>query len=94
MKLGTKIVIAAVSAVALTVVVGVFAQRAVIRAEGVRANHDMMRAVIQQAEASWASMRELSQSGAFDEKKLLADAEKATNLQDTTFYRTIPVVSA
>jgi methyl-accepting chemotaxis protein len=94
MKLGTKILCAAMGAVALTTIVGLLVQRSAIESQGVDASKAEMRAVIMQAEAARMTMGELNAAKVYDEKKLLGEVASATDIRKTDFYRTIPVVSA
>jgi methyl-accepting chemotaxis protein len=93
-KLGTKILIAAVLSVTLTAVVAVLVQRSVIREQGIAMTHDSMRSAVIEAEVVRESFGRLNAHGMFDQAKLLAELEGGTPLRETDLYQTIPVVAA
>jgi methyl-accepting chemotaxis protein len=94
MTIGTKILFAALGAVALTVVVSLAVQRKVIRDQGIKMTHQTMRGAIIEAESVRSSISSLNESGAFDRPKLLAEALASADLRSTPLYKTIPVVAA
>ncbi len=94
MKLGTKIILAAIGAIALTLTATLLVQKHVIEQQGIRMTLDTMRAAIVEAENVRSSVSELGERGAFDREKLLAEYRKSGDLQGSTLYRTIPVVAA
>jgi methyl-accepting chemotaxis protein len=94
MNIGNKIMIAAIGAVALTTVAGLFVQRSIIRTQGLASAQAKMAAAIAQAESTRNSFGELAQAKAFDEQKLIEEAKTASDIRATSFYKTIPVVAA
>ena len=94
MRLGTKIISAALGAVAVTVVIGLVIQARVIRAQGIELTRNSMRATLLGAENVRESVSTLGKRGAFDLEKLLAEAKGTAQLDQSTVYRTIPVVAA
>ena len=94
MTLGTKIITAALGAVAASVFVGLVVQRHVIRNQGIELTHDTMRAVLIEAENVRQSVSDLNQQKAFDRPALIQEYKKSGNLRSSTIYQTIPVVAA
>lgn len=94
MKLGTKIVLAGVLSVTAATIVALIVQRAVIFDQGVALTKTTMRAAVIQAEAIRENISHFQTNDAFNREHLLAEYKKAQNYQDTTLYRTIPVVAA
>jgi methyl-accepting chemotaxis protein len=94
MKIGTKIIVAALAAVVLCVVVGLFVQRKVIRDQGIALTRDTMRVAIMEAESTRESIAGLNRRNAFDRAALLADFQKSSDMRETTLYKTVPVVAA
>ncbi len=94
MKLGTKIIVAGLGTIAVSVVVGLLVQRHVIRSQGIELTHDTMRDVILEAENVRQSVSALNERSAFDRPALLDAYRKSGNLRDSTLYQTIPVVAA
>ncbi len=94
MKLGTKIILAALSAIALTVAAALTVQKFIIERQGIDLTVQAMRAAVVEAENVRESISELGESGAFDRDKLLAEFKASGDLQGSTIYRTIPVVAA
>lgn len=94
MKIGTKIILAAIVAIALTVAAALIVQRHIIQKQGVDLIVDTMRAAVVEAENVRASISELGERGAFDRDALLAEYRRTGDLQNSTIYRTIPVVAA
>jgi methyl-accepting chemotaxis protein len=92
--LGTKIIAAALGAVAASVVVGLLVQRHVIRNQGIELTHDTMRGVLIEAENVRQSVSELNQKNAFDRPALIQELKKSGDLRGSTIYQTIPVVAA
>jgi methyl-accepting chemotaxis protein len=94
MKLGTKIVLASLVAVGLSVVTGLFVQRHIIRQQGIELTRNTMRAVLIEAENVRQSISALNDRKAFDTPKLLEEYKKEGNLQKSALYQTVPVVAA
>lgn len=94
MKLGSKILLAALGAVIAGTVVGTLVQRNVIHKQGIELTRNTMRGAIVEAENVRQSISELNANNAFDSHKLLAEAKAASDLRATTLYKTIPVVAA
>lgn len=95
MKLGTKILAAAMGAVALSTVVGLVVQRAVIRDQGIEMTRNTMRGALIEAENVRSSISTLRTKGAFDLGELLKQQKQSKQaLDESTLYSTIPVVAA
>lgn len=94
MTVGAKILAAGIGSVVIVALVGIWIQRSVIRNQGIEAERVAMSAAIAQAESTRESIAKLNTVNAFKTAELLAEAKKATNLEDTTIYGTIPVVAA
>ncbi|MEM7807419.1 MAG: methyl-accepting chemotaxis protein [Planctomycetota bacterium] len=94
MKLGTKILIAAVGAVIVTAVVGIFVQRSVIREQGISMTKQAMRNAVLEAESVRNTIGDLNAGGAFDQEKLMEEVHSGVPLRETQLYKTIPVVAA
>jgi methyl-accepting chemotaxis protein len=94
MTLGTKIIGAALAAIAATLLVGLVVQRHVIRSQGIELTHDTMRAVLIEAENVRQSVSALNEQNAFDRPALVREMKQTGDLRGSTFYQTIPVVAA
>jgi methyl-accepting chemotaxis protein len=94
MKLGSKIILAALAAVAVTVIATLAVQKHVIEQQGIALTIDSMRAALVEAESVRDSISELGEKGAFDREKLIAEYRASGDLRGSTLYRTIPVVAA
>ena len=95
MKLGNKIIAAAVAAVVLTAGVGLVIQKNAIERQGLELTRDTMRTTIIAAENVRESISALGERGAFDRPKLLAEYRAGgEDLRKSTIYGTIPVVAA
>jgi methyl-accepting chemotaxis protein len=94
MTIGHKILAAALAAVGLSVGISIFVQQRVIDDQGVTLIRNTMRATLLEAENVRASISRLSNNGAFDRAKLVAEYRKSGDLRGSTLYRTIPVVAA
>jgi len=96
MKLGTKITVAAVVGILLSVGVGLLVQRSVIRKQGVELTRNTMRAAVLEAENVRESIAKLNLKSAFDTERLLKEFKESPDkdLRNATIYRTIPVVAA
>lgn len=94
MKVGTKILIAAVSAVLFTALIGIWIQRSVIRKQGIEAIEHTMKGAILEAENVRNTIAQFNTQNAFHTEALLKEAQKASSIQETTLYKTIPVVAA
>jgi hypothetical protein len=66
MKITTKIILAALGVVAITVTVGLVIQRRVIRTQGIELMRDTMRVAVLQAESTRESISALNRRNAFD----------------------------
>jgi methyl-accepting chemotaxis protein len=94
MKIGSKIILAAIAAVTLTAAVTLVVQKFIIEKQGVDLTVATMRAAIVEAENVRESISKLGKNGAFDRKKLLAEFKASGDLRSSTLYDTIPVVAA
>ncbi len=94
MKLGSKIILAALGAVVVSVAVALFIQRKVIRDQGINMTRDTMRVAILQAENTRESIATLNRVGAFDRDHLIAEFKKSGDLRSSALYKTVPVVAA
>lgn len=94
MKLGSKIILAALGAVFVSVAVGLLVQRQVIRNQGINMTRDTMRVAILQAENTRESISALNRAGAFDRNSLIAEYKKNGDLRSSALYKTVPVVAA
>jgi methyl-accepting chemotaxis protein len=94
MKLGTKVLLAAISAVVVTAIVGVLIQRSVIRDQGINSIRSTMKGAIIEAENVRTTVAEFNTKRAFNMDALLKEAQQASSIQSTTLYKTIPVVAA
>ncbi len=94
MKIGTKILLAALGAVVVSVGVGLWVQQRVIREQGIAQTRDTMRAAIIAAENVRESISDLAENQAFDRERLLEEYRQSGDLRGSTLYRTIPVVAA
>ncbi len=93
MKLGTKIIFAAVGAVLLAVIITQVVHRSVLRRREIELTHQTMRLVITEAEQMRQHASELFARGAYDRPKLLAEFQQGGELQASTLYSTIPIVA-
>ena len=93
-KIGTKIIGAALAAILTTLGVSLVVQRFVIHDQGVEMTLGTMRAAVVEAENVRESISHLGRSGAFDRKKLLDEYKASGDLRSSTLYQTIPVVAA
>ncbi len=94
MQLGTKIILAALGAVALSVGVGLVVQRHVIRTQGIEATRSTMQSVVLEAENVRESISALNKHHAFDRETLVREYKQSGDLRGSTLYQTIPVVAA
>lgn len=94
MKITSKIVFAALGAVAITVTGGLLIQRKVIRDQGIELTRETMRVAILQAESTRESISALNRRNAFDMNTLLAEYKKSGDLRSSSLYKTVPVVAA
>ena len=94
MKLGTKIITAAIGAVVISVAAGLLVQRSIIYKQGIELTRDTMRAAVVEAENVRESVSALNKRNAFDRTALLAEYKKSGDLRNATIYSTIPVVAA
>jgi methyl-accepting chemotaxis protein len=93
MKLGTKIILAALGAVLVTVIIALTVQRSVLRAREIELTRQTMRLVITEAEEMRRHASALYERGAYDRPKLLAEYKERGDLTNTTLYQTIPIVA-
>ena len=94
MKLGTKIIIAALVTIALTVAVELVVQNRVIRKQGIDLTLTSMRSAVIEAENVRETISQLGQDGAFDRKALVEEYKSSGDLRSSTIYHTIPIVAA
>lgn len=94
MKLSTKIILAAVATVTISVVAGLIVQRSVIKQQGIDTTRDTMRAAVIEAESVRESISTLNKQKAFDQPALLAEFKRTGELRKTALYQTVPVVAA
>jgi methyl-accepting chemotaxis protein len=94
MKLGTKIIGAALGAIAVSVAIGLAVQRNVIRSQGIELTRNTMRATVLSAENVRETVSGLNRRGAFHRSALLEELGKGGDLRQSTIYGTIPVVAA
>ncbi len=94
MKLGTKMTLAALAAMAATVTVALVVQQFVIREQGVELTVASMRSAISEAENVRESIARLNTEHAFDRARLAAELKAGGDLRSSTIYGTIPVVAA
>jgi len=94
MKIGSKIILAALGAVGVSVAVGLIVQRKVIRDQGIAMTRETMRVAILQAENTRESISTLNRRGAFDRTSLIAEYKKNGDLRSSSLYKTVPVVAA
>ena len=94
MKLGTKIVVAGLAAVAASVIVALLVQHHIIRQQGIELTRDNMRTLLLQAERARETISLLNRQHAFDQPRLLAELKKTGDLRGSALYQTIPVVVA
>ncbi len=94
MKVGSKIICAALAAVVITVVAALIVQKFVIEKQGIDLTVGTMRAAVVEAENVRESISSLGQRGAFDRAKLVAEFKASGDLRTSTIYDTIPVVAA
>ena len=96
MKLGTKITLAAVAGIIISVAVGLLVQRNTIRKQGIELTRNAMRAAVLEAENVRESIARLNRGNAFDTERLLKElkASPDKDLSKSAIYRTIPVVAA
>jgi methyl-accepting chemotaxis protein len=94
MKLGNKIIAAAVGSIALAVTAALIIQKRSIENQGIDLLRHSMHATLVEAESVRESISTLGAGGAFDRKKLLEEYKKSGDLRNSTLYKTIPVVAA
>lgn len=94
MRLGTKIILAAVVSIASTAGVTLLVQRAVIRDQGLDLTRAAMRTAVIDAENVRQTVSQMNKDGSFNQQKLLADAKAVTDIKKSALYGTIPVVAA
>ena len=93
MKLGTRIILAALGAVLVSVIITLVVQRSVLRNREVELTRQTMRLVITEAEQMRQRASSLFDKQAFDRPKLLAEYKQRGNLAESTLYSTIPIVT-
>ena len=94
MKLGNKIIVAAVASIALAVTAALIVQKRSIENQGIEMLRSAMHATLVEAESVRESVSQLGAGGAFDRKKLLEEYKASGDLRGSTLYKTIPVVAA
>ena len=94
MKLGNKIIAAAVGSIALAVTAALIIQKRSIENQGIEMLRSSMHATLIEAESVRESISQLGAGGAFDRPKLLEEYKKSGDLRSSTLYKTIPVVAA
>ncbi len=94
MTIGSKIITAAIAAVAATATVAMLVQKNRLEHQGVELLRDTMHATLVEAENVRESISELGVDGAFDRKRLLDEYKASGDLRGSTLYQTIPVVAA
>ena len=94
MKLGNKIIAAAIASLAVAVTTALIVQKRSIETQGVNMLQRAMHATLVEAESVRASISQLGAQGAFDRPKLLEEFRRTGDLRGSTLYRTIPVVAA
>jgi len=94
MKLGGKVVAAALIAVVCSLIISMVNQLIVLRKQGTDMLLDSMRGIVIAGEEVRTHVSELNQAGAFNTKELLADAKTVKDVRQAKAYNTIPVVSA
>jgi methyl-accepting chemotaxis protein len=93
-KLGSKIILAALGAIALSVIAGLIVQRSIIYQQGIRLTQTNLRNTLVEAESVRDSISDLNKRNAFDYKKLTEEFQKSGDLRNSTIYATVPVVAA
>ncbi len=94
MKLGSKIILASLIAMAAAVGVTLVVQKFIIQEQGVALTVGAMRAAISEAENVRESIGRLNAAHAFDRARLVAEFKASGDLRSSTIYGTIPVVAA
>jgi methyl-accepting chemotaxis protein len=94
MKISTKLVLAAVFAIALTAAVCLIIQRDNIRRQGIDLAHSAMRSTLLGAENVRQTMSGLNEAKAFDREKLVKEFQASGDLRSSSLYKTVPVVAA
>ncbi|GDY12957.1 hypothetical protein LBMAG53_18350 [Planctomycetota bacterium] len=93
MKLGTKIMISAASAVLIATIGSIIVTFMILREKQIKQTHDVMQSMMLQAETVRANFDRLHSAGAFDIPKMV-EQMKGKDLSTTDIYQTIPVVAA
>ena len=94
MKLGTKIILAAVTGIVFTAAVAILIQYRATIQQGEENIQGLFKSMMDDAHKTIEAYSQLNDDEAFDIEKLIAEAEQANNYRDTTLFRTIPVVAA
>lgn len=94
MKLGSRIIAGAATALILGVACSLWIQRQIIRRQGIEMTRASMRAVVIEGEQVRASVSMMNQNKAFDLPHLMEEIKSGTPIRESTLYRTIPVVAA
>jgi methyl-accepting chemotaxis protein len=96
MKLGTRVTLVTVGAIAVTALVGMWVQKDRLHQQGLALIESAMRGYLLEAESMTRSMSYLNEQRAFDRSHLLEELYQTgrDNYRDTTLYRTVPVVAA
>ena len=97
MKLGTKIVLAAVASVTIIGAASLLIQYKtidMIRYRGIDLINDSMRIVLREAETFRETASKLSHDNAFDKERLIEEMYQEDNFRDSVYFDTVPIVMA
>jgi len=95
MKLGTKVVLAAIAAVLVTMALSLFNQLVILRRQGTSMIQDSMRGMVVSGEEVRAMVSRMNEQHAFRTAELIEQYKKnGGELQKAPIYSTIPVVAA
>lgn len=93
MKLGTKVILGVLSAIAVTVAITQIVQRSVLRAREVELTRKTMKLVITEAEEMRQHGSALFSRNAYDRPKLIQDLKQSKDVQSSVLYQTVPIVA-
>jgi methyl-accepting chemotaxis protein len=94
MTIGSKILLGAAVAVALISGVSITKQYLMVKHDGIESAKAKLVAAVTTADNMRASIAKLNTAHAFDDAKLLKEAQKSDDYRKTTLYTTIPIVAA
>lgn len=94
MRLGTKIILAVLGSLCVTVAASLVVQRQTIRQQGIEEMRTTMRAAVLEAESVRESIAGLNRRHAFDTAKLIQEFKQSGDLRGSALYDTVPVVAA